>query len=211
MLKTHGRLSDKQKLILKDLDAWVFHTTNLHHTRNPDVRKFDQDLGFPVVMSVDTSEVGAEGYEVARDKYQQLLGLTLTQIDLMYDWLSKWDVLRVCCGEQMSKYWRAELQGMPLLEDKKGKFQGENPVEVCSSLDISDIERALMETILYQKMRKEVPMLARVSNNDLEFTGHYCQQCNRNIRAFNLSFNNGCSKPLAVYCRGQKDNPHCKK
>ena len=42
-------------------------------------------------------------------EYQQFFNIPTKLMDLVYEYMRYWDILRVCCGPQMSEDWRQAL------------------------------------------------------------------------------------------------------
>ena len=221
VVKTHGGLTDFQGAQLAEFAAMVqngsvapplvFHTTNGNITTKG-VQKFFARYGFPILMTVDTSELGQGGVEAVRDRYEHALGLNKERSAILYAWLHVWDVLRVCCGAQLSKYWRAHLLGEE--DDTQGHFGAEEgPVSLCSRVDLSELEERLMSTRLYRKMHESVPALGTVSDVDGQLTGSYCKACERRIVQFGLQHNDKCDLTVNQMCKlpERQDNDLCKK
>lgn len=64
------------------------------------------------------------------------------------EYFTNWELLRQCCGQQMSVRWRNDM--MPE-KFKIGKF-GTHPT--CATYDIDSIEQAFMNTELYSLIEK---------------------------------------------------------
>jgi hypothetical protein len=70
-------------------------------------RKLKAGCNVSYVQILDTLK--DRGYRVSRD-YDDALGLDVARSDALMDYLRYWDVLRVCCGKQMSGDYRDRLQ-----------------------------------------------------------------------------------------------------
>ena len=176
VLKSHGPMADLATEKFENISAlqkmhpqegnkvWVFQTTELNVSMH-DFARQHHAWNFPSVLTVDTSEVGAQGDEVDREDYERIFSLTPRESDILYDWLRLWDKLRVCCGVQMSASWRDYLKhgrgGRNLLGSH---FMGQTSrsIELCTRINVTEVEQALLKTELFSKMHKAVPMLGKV-------------------------------------------------
>jgi len=156
VLKTHGKLSSGNVQALQNISAgplsgWVFDTKRgrTRHSTAVQLEKW-----FSRAVTVDYQDAVTSGYRAQQKKYQQLFEMSEEESDVFYDWLSKWDILRRCCGRQMSKSWRSYLQ-------KPSKSASGSTVTFCKSINVSQVERDLYSTALVQHMLSRTPALAR--------------------------------------------------
>ncbi len=108
------------------------------------------------------------------------------QIDEMIIYLELWDKLRVCCGQQMSKYWRNEL--LPI--DSPRKDLGMKNHSFCGSLDVDDVEGRLMDTKIYRLIDgyENLRHMNSPSTLDPLLTGTYCSSYNDIVREQGIGF-----------------------
>ena len=105
--------------------------------------------------------------------------------ELLVEYFSKWDILRCCCGEQMSKYWRNDLTP----EIYKRDLGKHHPF--CADHDIDEVEKAFMETKLYSWLDaypNNMRLFNKPSLRDEELNGSYCSSYNERIRSDALGF-----------------------
>ena len=187
-------LSPRQKKSM----MWVWESRMHNHT--PQIQHHLDQYQLSPVLTVDRDDVQRDGIATARDAYVSLLRLGTGQSKALYEWLELWDTLRVCCGVQMSDSWRHHLSrtargfrsfsGSSSSNDSRARV-----VRLCSDVNLTDIEAALMHTELYRRMGQRVELLTKPSLQDGALTGRYCQVCEHNVRTFNLSYNKPCVWP----------------
>lgn len=158
---------------------FVWQTTK-HDSPRPVYEAKKAGMKITELLTLDRETVVRYGYVADKDEYSKLLGLTQHEESILYEWLELWDILRVCCGMQMSKGWRAALQS-----DSPSHHR-------CSMYNIDVVEKSLMHSKLYESMIGRVPTLGQVSQVDGPLTGSYCSECSKNIRLKGLGFNNKC-------------------
>ena len=207
VIKDHKLLS-VEKSVLKHAHlggkAWVFETTR-NHTHGhaaQQMRKYD----IPSKVVVDTEDVKKYGFNAGRSEYEAAFQLNSTQSTILYEWVKLWDILRMCCGSQMSQAWREVLVGDVPVRESQASF-GASPnaaISVCSSHNISQVEEELLNTELYRAMHDRAPMLGRASNVDGQFTGSYCERCQRLVTRFKLGFSEPCDKNWSYYISHEK-------
>lgn len=143
---------------------------------SPDVRA----NGHKVPLVVDLDDLVALGVPGVIELYRDMLGLSPTQMDVLREYMRHWDVLRMCCGVQMSSDWRGALS-----------LDTRDDTHACSIYDISAVERRFMRTTAY-KMFAPHPNLAKIlqpSLRDRPLAGTYCETYNRAVTSQHLHFN----------------------
>lgn len=122
----------------------------------------------------------AFGYDLPREDEEMLV-----------EYFSKWEILRQCCGEQMSKKWRNDL--LPEVYKKDGLAH--HPF--CAGQDIDEVEKTFMETELYSWLDAYSNMrpFNKPSLRDGDLNGTYCSSYNERIKTEALSFY-GQPRPL---------------
>ena len=134
-----------------------------------------------LIQDVETlSEIKADGF---LDLYADFFDLPSHYLPLLHDYFTLWEKLRVCCGVQMSKYWRNELN--PSTVHKKL-----DPHPFCGSLDIDVVEKAFMNTTIF-KMIDSLGLreINRPAMIDDALDGSYCSRYNKAVQAEGLEFN----------------------
>ena len=171
-------LSDQEKK-----DTWLFTTSK---TKDEGVKRKSQlqKQGYSVVFVQDMEAVTEKGHNIVYD-YARLFGLTATQRNELVEYVRFWDILRVCCGVQMSKHAKKEI-----IEGQVGQSNQtmHSPnYHACSMYDIDEVERMFMNTKLYAKLMKygssNIKSMARPSQMDGELTGTYCSRYNQQLGA----------------------------
>jgi len=116
-------------------------------------------------------------------EYVSGYGLSKKDRSNLNEYFSNWEILRQCCGQQMSVRWRNDL--MP----EKFKISKFTSHPTCASYDIDGIEQAFMKTELYSLIEKypSVQPLNKASLNDGNLNGTYCSSYNYLIRTQGLS------------------------
>jgi hypothetical protein len=104
----------------------------------------------------------------------------------MVEYFSKWEILRQCCGEQMSKYWKNDLTP----DVYKKVTLKDHPHPFCADHDIDEVEKGFMETKLYSKLDAYPNMrpFNKPSLRDGELNGTYCSSYNQRIKTEALNF-----------------------
>lgn len=216
VVKTHGHLSDEQFQFFNSTlpgsknpkgsdPAWVFHTT-FYHTHPKKWASEFLRIPLPQVLTTDTSDVVKDGFAARKAEFEEVFSLTPHESHQLYDYVEAWDILRMCCGEQMSTYWRQYLVGdqddevVSKFAAAGGGAEEKNPADICKHVDLDAMERRLMQTAVFKRMKFKAPALARLSNRDPIFDGTYCSRCAKNIADFGLKFNQNCDRKTAEYC-----------
>ena len=95
-----------------------------------------------------------------------------------------WDKLRVCCGAQMSRSFRASLQHTGNHTWKSGHGGGQfqyggrrrSPAEYCRTYDLDDIEQKLMASRVFKTCGENIKYTQRMSQMDAVVDGSYCSR-----------------------------------
>ncbi len=193
VIKTHA--IPPKNLVLKS--TWLFTTATdvLDATTTEELIKHvfgpSQKIGY-VQDLVTLSELGIEGMT---RRYAKIFSLPSHQIEVMIEYFNLWDKLRICCGLQMSKYWRSELLRSNADSEK---FALSND-SLCHKLVIDDIEKQFMDTTLYNLLSRYERMkwVNRPSLVDGPLTGKYCSDYNEEVVTNKLGFNQ--AKDMASY------------
>mmetsp|Transcript_18654 Transcript_18654/g.57345 ORF Transcript_18654/g.57345 Transcript_18654/m.57345 type:complete len:299 (-) Transcript_18654:53-949(-) len=101
--------------------------------------------------------------------YQRPLGLTDQQTADLAEYMRYWEILRRCCGSQMSKDFSARLLGR-----KRTRDDADVAFDMCEAYDISAVESMLMGTRIYRDFSPTIDLVARLSTYDQHFDGSYC-------------------------------------
>lgn len=181
-------------------EAWLFETTRGSLSGKQRWMANLTGAG-PAKTIVSTTEVAEDGYRAGEAKYEEVFGLSAQESDILYEWLEAWDVLRVCCGAQMSQSWREHVVGGYVQPAGRGFGPPSNAsVELCLSKNISEVEESLINSRLFQALGDRMPtLIGRPSNVDGPLTGSYCATCLENTRLHKLTFNDMCNLTAEQY------------
>ena len=146
----------------------------------------ENGINIPLIVDVQTVNNHSENKLIP---YQVFFDVSDIQIQHAIDYMYYWEILRICCGKQMSKHWRNYLQ--------KKSYKGyKNSYIPCHEYDISEVENQFIKTYVYQHF-SPIPsvhkIIGRPSNVDGDLDGTYCERCNKNIKIKSLKFNEDCS------------------
>lgn len=135
-----------------------------------------------LVQDLETlSDIGVRGMV---EQYAGVFGIE-QEIESMAEYFELWEIMRVCCGLQMSKYWRNEL--LPRGE----KTDDLKPHPFCNSTDIDEIERKFIDTPLYRLIDqyKHARSINKPSMVDGALDGTYCSRYNADVTRMGYAFN----------------------
>ena len=158
---------------------WVF-ATGFDADWNTTVDERDaieSHLGWPVRLTQQPAELRRRGWEHFATKYADAFRLTMPQRDALGEYTRHWEVLRRCCGTQMSSSWRAALQGAAA--DR----------HACAAHDLDAVEAALMTTEVYRRFGARDKHLRSLSLRDGDLNGSYCRWANEQVGRRALAFN----------------------
>ena len=170
-------------------DTWLFATSRSNSSSSKLRNAYSdwRSKGYDIRYIQDLSLASEREHLIALE-YQSIFGLTNKNMQDIIDFLKYWDVLRRCCGMQMSRHWRAHLMS----RDKVlGGVVDSSKVSFCQGHNISSIENDFMATKLYQELKvrpKLHPMLSP-SNVDDVLDGSYCSRYNDFVRNTGAHFN----------------------
>lgn len=179
VIKTHS-ISGK-KLALIPPDSWVFLTSNgmrISERREKELSLIKKrHLLIPYIA--DLNLVLKRGHFIAYE-YQKIFRVTDEQMARIIEYLRFWDILRICCGKQLSKQWRHVLTS-GTNNDPKGLSY-----PACEMYNISQVERFLMQSYIFKRFAHISDSLNEVIGKpsivDGKLNGSYCERCNRNIK-----------------------------
>lgn len=140
--------------------------------------------GHTVAFVQDMETLKEDGLAPLVDVYVAGYGLSEKYRASLNDYFSKWEILRQCCGKQMSSKWRNDM--MP----EKYKLRSIKSHPTCAGIDIDETERAFMKTDLYFLIEKHpsVQVLNKPSLKDDNLNGTYCSSYNYLVRTQGLNF-----------------------
>jgi len=137
-----------------------------------------------IVAFVQDMETLKEGGVAGMVKeYVSGYGLSPKDEANLNEYFGNWEILRQCCGQQMSARWRNDM--MP----EQWKISRFETHPTCAGYDIDDIEQSFMKTELYNLIEKypSVQPLNKPSLNDGNLNGTYCSSYNYLVRTQGLS------------------------
>eukprot|EP00581_Thalassiosira_minuscula_P014696 CAMPEP_0183718552 /NCGR_PEP_ID=MMETSP0737-20130205/11777_1 /TAXON_ID=385413 /ORGANISM="Thalassiosira miniscula, Strain CCMP1093" /LENGTH=205 /DNA_ID=CAMNT_0025948129 /DNA_START=402 /DNA_END=1019 /DNA_ORIENTATION=- len=158
----------------------IFTTTRTKAEAGPKRLSLEKE-GFNVGLVQDLqtlSEIGVKGmlYE-----YAAIFGVYHRRKS-MTKFIELWDILRQCCGLQMSSSWRNQL----LPSDQRNPAMKSHPI--CGNTDIGTVERNFTGTHLYKLLDQfeHARMLITPSGVDGRLDGTYCSRYNAEVTRLGL-------------------------
>ncbi|XP_045179643.2 uncharacterized protein LOC123539194 [Mercenaria mercenaria] len=195
VIKTHEIKYNELRLL--PYDTWIFMTSSSNLSAEKQ-RKFDYNkrkvqmmkMNCPYIADIET--VSKRGHFIVHE-YRSMFRVDEEQIQQAVEYLRYWDILRLCCGKQMSADWRNYLS--PTKNYKPHHSLHSSTYPACEIYNISKVEQLLIKTYVFQRFA-DIPSLRDVigkpSNVDGNIDGQYCERCNRNISKNHLRFNDKC-------------------
>jgi hypothetical protein len=185
-LKWHAKWPGVSKTHLMSWVDNVPKTVPVYATSNGT----DENLSaYNLIRTVSTKDLEKHGLNYSLYCYQEPLGLTDVDMEIMLEYFRYWDVLRLCCGKQMSADWRQHLDPRPGYQPHHSTH---SPYHSCALYDISAVESSFRSTTLYKLISDKSPklnVLLRPAGVDDELDGTYCQRYNDKVRVMHLKFN----------------------
>jgi len=172
-------------------DTWIFSTVR-DRTEGEIVKTWlVETYGRPERIGYiqDLETLREIGLEEIIQKYADIFSLESFMVDAMIEYFHLWDKLRICCGKQMSKYWRNEL----LPSNSTLKVTTMKNHSLCPHLNIDDVEERFMETKLYRLIHRhdKLRRMNRPSLLDGDLNGQYCSDYNNKVKTQGIGFNEG--------------------
>ena len=173
--------------------SWVFMTSKGPLTdklRQKVIQLKQKHIDVPYIADVNL--VSKRGHFIAYE-YQKIFGLTDEQMKHVVEFLRYWDIIRVCCGIQMSADWRNHLA--PNKTYRQHHDTNSLSYPACEMYNISSVEALLLNTRAF-KTFSNISTLSNVIGKpsvvDGYLNGSYCKRCSENISKHNLKFNEKC-------------------
>ena len=183
LIKSHMSIDSlKESINEKLLNETVIFTTAGNKKEAYDVEMELSNKGFDYAFIQDMQTLKEVGSSGLISDY--IIGFGLSQIDKqqMVEYFSKWEVLRQCCGKQMSSKYRSDLYRL-------GKRKPRH--SLCNKHDIDDIEQSFMSTDLYQRI-DQYPNIRELNKpsllDDVDLNGTYCSNYNHLVHTQKLNF-----------------------
>lgn len=178
---------------MKRLKDWGVENSGIFHTARTKEKGCQmadklKKLGGKVGLTQDLetlSEIKATGFI---ELYAYFFDLPSRYLPMLREYYTLWEKLRVCCGLQMSKYWRYEL-------NHSTWNQKLDPHPFCGSLDIDAVEKAFINTTIFKMIEDNsrvvvgIRRINRPALIDDALDGSYCSRYNEAVRTKGLKFN----------------------
>lgn len=177
ILKTHLSLDNFLA------DNSVIFTTAMDKKEAAETRVALETEGHTVAFVQDMESLKEGGIEEMVQNYVVGYGLSDKDRDDLTDYFANWEILRQCCGQQMSAKWRNDM--MP--QEFKRKDLPHHPN--CATYDIDSIAQAFMKSSLFAKIELYPNMhpMNKPSLNDDNLHATYCSDYNHRVRTEGLS------------------------
>jgi hypothetical protein len=183
VIKTHQPPQEWPQHMFKD-NVWFFFTGDNGIDWHSEAAHLANDLGRDVKYVQLFDNLAMHGYTLAAD-YQPIFALNNSQCESLLTYLRYWDVLRQCCGPQMSQDWRATLQHDAAHEPHWTLEDTAYPA--CEMYDLDKVQSNMHNTKLSQLRGVSGEVKAEEK----------CSFMNRQVACQNLAFNEHPKKP---YC-----------
>mmetsp|Transcript_15379 Transcript_15379/g.42564 ORF Transcript_15379/g.42564 Transcript_15379/m.42564 type:complete len:172 (+) Transcript_15379:768-1283(+) len=125
-----------------------------------------------------------------RQHFGPLFRLSRESQDELVEYMRYWDILRRCCGKQMSGKWRNEQfpEAKQAHDYNRTEYLHSPRYHGCAMYDIDRVEDLFLQTPLYQKLvsHPQLEIVARPSQADPPLTGTYCSRYNEAVRTEGL-------------------------
>lgn len=122
-------------------------------------------------------DVAVRGRSLVFD-YAQILNLTVKEAHQIATFVRYWEILRRCCGAQMSTDYRHRLfKGSYNLPTNMIHFRAEDDpsFDACEIYNIDQVERRYVHTAVFRKCNKH-PLIRKLSDVDQPLDGSYCKR-----------------------------------
>lgn len=165
-----------------------------------------RNAGFVVPYVADTQMVAKRG-PFSVYEYQDALEMNDEEMSVLAEFIRFWDILRQCCGKQMSADWRNSLHPMPGYRVHHSTHDA--AYGACAMYNISKVEDAVRSTILYRAVvpHDHLRKMLRPSQIDDDLDGKYCEWYNDKVRATGLKFNQKTEKKREERSKEKKAKP----
>lgn len=183
VLKTHGAslaLSGRREIPTSRLFVTANSTESEDWATTRD--NMQKKLRVPIEYVQNFDRLLLEGHAMAFD-YGKLFGLDDTHTNALVSYMKYWEILRRCCGSQMSADYRDRIQGRP-----NHRSVDEYGYDMCEGYDIAGIEKLIMETEVFRQCRR-IHRIGAASAVDLQFDGTYCARAQYATATYGWKFN----------------------
>ncbi|XP_045182927.1 uncharacterized protein LOC123541465 [Mercenaria mercenaria] len=179
-------------------NSWIFITSSgslsprNKHLLNASRRGIEKrNITIPYVADLDL--VTRRGYFIAYE-YQPIFGLSDEKMQHIIEYFRYWDILRLCCGKQMSADWRNRLSRK--LNYKQHHDLHSPSYPACETYNISQVELLFLNTYAYRKFGHISSLrdaIGKPSTVDGKLDGTYCERCNTYIAKHHVRQNQKCA------------------
>lgn len=135
-------------------------------------------------------DVAVRGRSLVFD-YAPILNLTVKETHQLATFVRYWEILRRCCGAQMSTDYRHRLfKGSYNLPMHMIHFRAKDDpsFDACEIYNIEQVERRYVETAVFRKCHR-LSLVQRLSDLDQPLDGSYCKRAFNATLTHHLIFN----------------------
>lgn len=170
---------------------WVFTTLKSTDQSTNHVAALN-NASFNVKFVADVAKVEMSGHYFAW-QYQHIFNLTDIEMEEAVVFLRYWNILRLCCGMQMSADWR-DFLSHPVNYTSTPHHHANNTSgdPACEMYNIDQVASRLLATNLagiIKPHKNLAPFLLRPSQVDGELNETYCSDYNKQIAQYHVGFN----------------------
>lgn len=147
-------------------------------------------------------ELGRRGHSLVAD-YDGHLDLSAASLASLAAFMRYWEILRRCCGAQMSSDYRNRLvrRGPGFNEGTHNSSMFLHPkyirrrsvddpeFDACEAFDLQIVEELYRQTEVFRRCHTTLPVLSRLSDLDAKLDGAYCARAQRLTVRDHLHFN----------------------
>ena len=203
VFKTHHPL--RVPINTSQQSLWIFATgmdSNWNHIRDGILTEHQDDILTPdradhtniekrfnwsVRATQSPTELSRYGWHHFAAMYAHAFRLKTWQLYALVDYIRYWDVLRQCCGTQMSNDWRSTLQGNHVKTPEPDVHSPGYPA--CGAHNMDVVEKLLLNTSVFRRFGAYAEIIQKLSGPDGILNGTYCRWANEKIARLNLPFN----------------------
>jgi len=178
VVKTHSSVDE-----FLNCNATIF-TTAMDRKEAAKISERLSQEGHAVAFVQDMESLKEIGIPGLVRTYIKGFGLSKSNEEEMIKYFSNWELLRQCCGKQMSSRWRNDL----FPEHLKNKQIEPHPT--CKSYNIDNVEKEFMGSKLFQVIEEypNVRPLNKPSLLDGALNGTYCSSYNNLVQTKGVYF-----------------------
>lgn len=189
VIKTHELLESRVRSLPNG--TWIFMTySDKLAAKAKDRLLLTIDMvrqnNITIPFIAETKLVSERGYFIAYE-YQAIFGISDALMKHIIDYLQYWEILRRCCGKQMSSDWLNHLSPMENYRPHHDIHSATYPA--CEMYIISNVEKHFMNTYIYKRFAKTKSLKYSIGG---PYDGSFCERCNDNIIKKRLQFNEDC-------------------